>query len=42
MELQEQFVALSEQSDKSKFEIKNAIKKIDDMLVSIMKEIYNN
>ena len=42
IELQNEFESIVKQSDKSKFEIKNAIRKIDDMLVSIMKEIYNN
>ena len=42
MEAIAKFESFVYQSDKSKFEIKNAIRKIDDMLVSIMKEIYNN
>ena len=42
IELQDKFLSFVEQSDKSKFEIKNAIRKSDDMLVSIMKEFYNN
>jgi len=40
MDLQEKFATIVKQSDKSKFELKNAIKKVDDMLMSIMQEIY--
>ena len=38
IELQNKFVALAEQSDKSKFEIKESIKNIDDLMRSIMQQ----
>jgi len=38
MELQEQFVALSEQSDKSKFELQQSIKKIEVLIKSIISQ----
>ena len=41
MELQEQFVALSEQSDKSKFEIKQFIKNITEVINSLLQQDFN-
>ena len=38
MELQEQFVALSEQSDKSKFELQEAIVRIDNFIKSLIQQ----
>ena len=41
IELQEQFVALSEQSDKSKFELKQAIEGVDILIKSLMQQELN-
>ena len=42
MELQEQFVALSRQSDKSKFELKKAIENIDKLMKSLMQQDFSS
>ena len=41
MELQKQFVALSEQSDKSKFELQQAIEKVDNLIKSLIQQDNN-
>ncbi|MBE5943267.1 MAG: hypothetical protein E7264_12175 [Lachnospiraceae bacterium] len=41
MELQEQFVALSEQSDKSKFELKQAIADVDSLARALLQQELN-
>lgn len=42
IELQEQFAAFVRQSDKSKFELKKAIEKINVLIKSLMQKDYNN
>ena len=42
MELQEQFVALSEQTDKSKFELKQNIENINTLMKSLMRQDFNS
>ena len=41
IEMQEQFVALYEQSDKSKFEIKQSIKNITEVINSLLQQDFN-
>ena len=41
MEAQEQFEELKQQSDKSKFELKQAIESIDDLIRSIVQQDLN-
>ena len=42
IELQEAFVEIAQQSDKSKFEIKKAIEKVNVLMKSLLKQIYND
>ena len=42
MELQEQFVALSKQTDKSKFELKQNIENINTLMKSLMRQDFNS
>ena len=42
IDLQDRFESIVKQSDKSKFEIKTAVEKINVLMKSLLKQIYNN